>query len=261
MLYGNLAPNGCIVKNVEYQGLAAHASTPSGAINALYSANLGLSAVNALRETFDDQEHIRVHPIVTCGGTVVNAIPSCVRLESYVRGASMAGIQAVNQRVNRALAASAAALGAKVRLRDCPGYFPLHNDPNLIRLAGKAFAEVVGAGQVATDDEWGYGCTDMGDLSAVMPVLHPYAHGCAGTGHGSDYRIDDPVAACVVSAQAQLLLLCRLLENDAAQARRVAAEAKPLFAAKADFFDCIDRLFYDRQPVRYEEDGSIRLEL
>ena len=67
--------NGCIAKRVVYKGRAAHAGgSPHAGINALYAANLGMSAVNALRETFRDDEYIRVHPIVTAGGSMVNAI-------------------------------------------------------------------------------------------------------------------------------------------------------------------------------------------
>ena len=63
--------NGCMVKNITYHGKAAHAGgAPHQGVNALYAANLGLSAVNALRETFKDDDHIRVHPILTAGGVL-----------------------------------------------------------------------------------------------------------------------------------------------------------------------------------------------
>ncbi|HEU5323286.1 MAG TPA: M20/M25/M40 family metallo-hydrolase, partial [Methylomirabilota bacterium] len=56
--------NGCVVKTVRYLGRAAHAgSSPHAGVNALYAAQIGLMAVNALRETFRDQDTIRVHPI------------------------------------------------------------------------------------------------------------------------------------------------------------------------------------------------------
>ncbi|MBO5973339.1 MAG: amidohydrolase, partial [Clostridia bacterium] len=71
-----------------------------------------------LRETFRDTDQIRVHPIITAGGTVVNAIPETVRLESYVRGANVEAIESANKKVNRAIAASAAALGARVTIDD-----------------------------------------------------------------------------------------------------------------------------------------------
>jgi amidohydrolase len=51
--------NGCVVKNITFKGKAAHAGgAPQNGINALYAANLGMQAINALRETFCDNDHI-----------------------------------------------------------------------------------------------------------------------------------------------------------------------------------------------------------
>src|SRR2546426_789722 len=64
--------NGCIVKTVRYVGRAAHAGgAPHMGINALYAAQIGLMAINAIRETFRDEDTIRVHPIITHGGPQV----------------------------------------------------------------------------------------------------------------------------------------------------------------------------------------------
>ena len=99
----------------------------------------------------------------------------------------------------------------------------------------------------------------MGDLSSVMPVVHPYAGGAAGTGHGSDYRIADPYVACVRSAQLQLVMLARLLENGAAQARHVVETARPLFGSFADYFRAMDSFELERDMVRDGDDGSVTL--
>jgi len=78
--------NGCVVKTIRYIGKAAHAGgAPHMGINALYAANIALTAINALRETFREHDTIRVHPIITQGGIQVNVIPADVRLETYVR--------------------------------------------------------------------------------------------------------------------------------------------------------------------------------
>src|SRR5499433_1235405 len=120
--------NGCIVKTVRYIGRAAHAGgAPHLGINALYAANIGLAAINALRETFRDEDSIRVHPIITHGGSQVNVIPGEVRLETYVRGKTMEAILDANVKVNRALRAGALALGAQVEIETLPGYLPLFN--------------------------------------------------------------------------------------------------------------------------------------
>ena len=68
-----------------------------------------MNAANALRETFREKDCIRFHPITTSGGDAVNAIPDKVVMESYVRGSNSAAISRENEKINRALAGSAAA--------------------------------------------------------------------------------------------------------------------------------------------------------
>lgn len=254
--------NGCVIKQIEYIGRASHAGgAPHMGINALYAAELGMQAVNALRETFRDGDHIRFHPIITSGGTVVNAIPARVTLESYVRGASLEAISAANARINRALAASAAAIGAQIHIKDRPGYAPLINDSALKGIAARAAREIAGEDAVEVSDAWSTGCTDMGDLSAVMPAIQPYACGASGAGHGADYTITDPYTACVRSAQLQILMLAMLLENGAAEARQVIATAQPRFSSTADYFRTMDAFELDRDMLRYDESGDVTLEL
>lgn len=253
--------NGCIVKNIDYTGTAAHAGgAPHKGVNALYAATAGIQAVNALRETFQDNEHIRFHPIITEGGQAVNAIPHLVKIESYVRGASIEAIKAANERVNRALAASAAAFGANVHLGDRPGYFPLNNDENLRLIVKEAMEQVVPAEMVSFNDRWGTGCTDMGDVSAIMPAIHPYAAGAVGTGHGNDYYIKNPDLACVNPAKALCVTAYMLLKDEGEAAKKVIAEAKPIFKSQQEFLSFIDSLSLDLDAVTYCEDGAISIQ-
>ena len=219
--------NGCIVKTVRYLGRAAHAGgAPHMGINALYAAQIGLAAINALRETFRDEDTIRVHPIITHGGSQVNVIPGEVRLETYVRGRTVEAILDANKKVDRALRAGALALGATVEIETLPGYMPMTCDPlmarcyreNAVRLVGEEYYRQIGHRT---------GSTDMGDLSMVMPVLHPYVGGAAGTGHGADYRIVDKPLAYLVTAKALAAMVVDMLADGAAAAREVLAKARP----------------------------------
>lgn len=258
----NQGSNGCVLKQIEYIGKAAHAGgSPHLGVNALYAATQGLSAVNALRETFQDGDHIRFHPIITAGGTVVNAIPAHASIESYVRGATLEAIGAANRRINRALAAAAAAIGAQAHIKDAPGYTPLINDPIMTEAVLEAGRLVFGDDTIAQTGYWSTGCTDMGDLSAVMPAVHPYVSGAQGVGHGADYRIADPVKACVSSAAVQVVAAAKLLENDAALAKSVLANAKPRFSSHQAYFEAMDAFFLDRDVVSYEENGDVTLKL
>ena len=99
---------GCLAKKITYKGKASHAGgSPWNGLNALYAANCGLNAVNALRETFQEKDIIRVHPIITNGGAMVNAIPGEATIESYVRGASFEAMVRENKKVNRAFCGAA----------------------------------------------------------------------------------------------------------------------------------------------------------
>lgn len=256
----SLGCNGCVVKLVEFQGVAAHAGgSPHKGVNALYAANLALNAINALRETFTDASHTRVHPILTSGGSCVNVIPDSVCMESYVRGVSDEAIVSANDKVNRAIAASAAAMGANAHLRDIPGYFPLSNDPGM----ADVFVEAMGSefDEVLHRQVRGSGCTDAGDLSSVMPTVHPYVSGAAGSGHGPDYRIVDPETACVTSAKVQVRALQLLLQNGAERAQAILQNFTPVFPSIADYIAFTDRMDKDVQLVTYQPDGSVLLNL
>lgn len=213
--------NGCVVKQVVYTGRAAHAGgAPHSGVNALKAAALGLQAIDANRETFKDDDHIRVHPIITKGGELVNVVPADVRLETYVRGASTEAIVAAAAKVDRSLVAGAMALGAKVEIRTLPGYMPT-------RPCG-AFGEVYkrNALQFIAEGDWSEptfmaGSTDMGDVSHLMPTIESRAGGASGTGHGADYRIADPDVAYILPAKAAACTIIDLLVDGAAAAREI----------------------------------------
>jgi amidohydrolase len=219
--------NGCVVKTIRYLGRASHAGgAPHMGINALYAANLALMAINALRETFREQDTIRVHPIITHGGVQVNVIPAEVRLETYVRGKTLEAILEANAKVDRALQAGALALGAQVEIETLPGYMPLFNNmqmaeifkTNAVALVGEANFTAIGHRT---------GSTDMGDISHVMPTLHPYMGGASGTGHGADFQISDPKLAYLGPAKALAMTAVDLLWGEADTARDILSAAKP----------------------------------
>jgi amidohydrolase len=219
--------NGCIVKTVRYVGRAAHAGgAPHMGVNALYAAQIGLAAINAIRETFRDEDTIRVHPIITHGGSQVNVIPGEVRLETYVRGRTVEAILDANRKVDRALRAGALALGAKVEIETLPGYMPMQCDATMARYFRETAVRLVGEEHYR---QIGHrtGSTDMGDLSQVMPVLHPYIGGARGTGHGADYAIVDKPLAYLGPAKALAAMVVDMLWDGAAAAREVLRTNRP----------------------------------
>ncbi|MBQ8588485.1 MAG: amidohydrolase [Clostridia bacterium] len=248
---------GCIAKQITYKGKASHAGgSPWNGINALYAANCGLNAVNAIRETFKEADIIRVHPIITDGGAMVNAIPETAKLESYIRGASFEAMKEANKKVNRALSGAALSIGANVDISDIPGYAPLVNDQNMVKVAREAATLSVPQHEFTYNDVIGSGSTDMGDLSGIMPVVHPYAGGAKGTSHGSDYYIEDPVAACVDSAKLQLAMLHVLLSDGAVRAKKIIEEFEPMFDTPKAYLDYVDEINASGDRIVYEEDGT-----
>ena len=252
--------NGVILKEATFLGVGAHsAGSPHMGINALYAANCGLQAANSLRETFPDDDHIRFHPIITKGGDAISTISDRVVVESYIAASSLEAIARENRKVNRAFAGAAAAMGAQVRLEDQHGYAPLVMDPTLKELFDQVGAEILGEDRLTFNNAWGSGCSDLGDVSCVMPVIHPEIGGSSGTDHSKDYFITDPVLACVGSAKVQCAMLVRLLENDAAEAGRVLAEGRQDYPTIAEYLAQIDALCIDRQSVTYDGERGARL--
>lgn len=253
---------GCLAKNIIYKGKAAHAGgSPWNGCNALYAANCGINAANALRETFKEADIIRFHPIITHGGDIVNGIPSVVRMESYVRGKTFDAIIEANKKINRALAGAALSIGANIEIIDIPGYAPTQNATDLVDVTCDAMAAILPGEVFTVSERTGSGSTDMGDLSSVMPIVHPYAGGAVGTAHGSDYYIEDPERACVNSAKMQLAMLRLLLENGAARAKEIISNYEPPFPSIADYLSFMDSLEDRGDRITYREDGTAEVRL
>ena len=77
------------------------------------------------------------------------------------------------------------------------------------------------------------GSTDMGDISHVMPTLHPYMGGAQGSGHGADYSIADPRLAYIEPAKQLALMAVDMLYGGAEGARAVLRAEKPRLTKEA----------------------------
>jgi len=220
--------NGTVAKQIQFIGRGAHAGgAPHRGINALNAAMIALSAINTQRETFKDADTIRVHPIITRGGEAVNIVPADVRMETFVRGKTLEAIKDANEKVDRALRAGALAVGGSVRITTLPGYLPMANDPNLQQVYKSNAISVAGKGKVVPGGRHGTGSTDMGDVSHIMPAIHPFAGGATGISHGNDYLIEDYQLAVINPAKAMAMTVVDLLADGAAKAKEVLARSKP----------------------------------
>ena len=131
-----------------------------------------------------------------------------------------------NRKVDRALRAGAMAVGAKVAIQTIPGYLPLMQDQNLAAAFQPNAAALVGAENVGHVSHR-TGSTDMGDVSQLMPAIHPYVGGATGLGHGADYVVQDYNLAVITSAKAMAATVVDLLADGASHGGKIVAEHQP----------------------------------
>ena len=214
--------NGFTAKLINYKGKAAHAgAAPFDGVNALNAAMLGLMAVHAQRETFKDEDHIRVHPIITKGGDIVNVVPADVRLETYVRGNNTEAIMNASEKVNRAFQAGGAAVGAECEIIELPGYLPVVQCDDLNDLMYEELKTLVGEDVMKVCPGFGGGSTDQGDVSHLIPSIQSYFAGVEGGLHSRDFRMIDKDLTMLTAAKAMLCLVIELLYDHAAAGKKV----------------------------------------
>ena len=255
-----IGSNGVLRKSTVLKGVAAHAGgNPYDGINALNAAATCITTLNSLRETFKEEDFVRVHSIITKGGDAVNAVPEKVVMESYVRAASVKALKKTNEKVNRTISACAAAFGAKVEITDMPGSEALHDDENLLSAAKEVLTELVGADAIGYRP-WLASSTDMGDVSTLFPAIHAYACGASGTIHSKDFIISDPVNACVNNARFQVGLIVKLLENGGKVANEIIEKFKPQFNSVDEYIEHKLSTSMSKDTVLYNEDGTVTLD-
>lgn len=251
--------DGCITKHFEFEGKSSHAGiSPHLGINALYAASLGIQACNSLRETFEEKDYIRWHPIITQAGVAANAIPEIAKMDAYLRAATFEKMIETNIKINRALAGSAAALGANVRIIDTPGNMPLHCNEDVNKLYVDVVDELFGKGEIYNKG-WETSSCDMGDISTLIPAIQATTTGASGSIHGKDFNISDPIKACVNPAKIMACMVYELLSNEAGLAKTIIEEYDPVFNSKEEYFKAIDVIQRNQLAVKYNEDGSILL--
>jgi len=237
--------NGFIAKRATFIGTSAHAGAePDRGVNALNAASLALLAIHAQRETFRDDDHIRVHPVMKSGGTAVNTVPDLAELETYVRGASWEAIRAASAKVDRALAAGAIAIGARVRIDNTPGYQPFRPDARLGDVLGAAVGTVVDTARIDFHDR-SYASDDIGDVAALVPTCQLGYSGFSGTIHGADFLCADPVHAYHEPARIIACTALRLALDGGALAASIRSAFVPAFSVD-EYIDSLESLFISR---------------
>ena len=250
---GATSNNGFVSKVIRYKGVAAHAAgAPYKGINALNAASLGLSALAYQRETFKDEDHVRVHPIITKGGNLVNVVPDEVVIETLVRASNKDAIADAAFKTDRAFKAGAAAIGATCQITTAPGYLPTLKTPadeDVLAAAKIAAATSEKEYTVVEKDITHHsgGSTDVGDVQHIQPVLTFNTGGKVNGLHTVDFDIVDEELAYIVTAKIFALSAYRLLRNGAIKAKEIVKNYHPVFT-KEEYIQYMDSfLTYEEQ--------------
>jgi len=217
---------------------------------------LGLQACNDLRETLQEKDCTRFHPIIKGANCAVNIIPDEMVIESYVRGTSLEAMVRENTKFNRALAGGALAMGAKVTLCDRPGYAPEIHDDRFTELCEEACCDLVGRDRVVFPDTIHPASSDFGDITCVMPGVQFYCAGAVGAIHGTYWYITEPERAVLNAAKVQLFIMDRLMSDNCEKAVEIVENSRPQFGSIKEYFDYIDALVLDKDAVTYDENGN-----
>ena len=162
----------CSELKVEFFGKASHAAAaPEEGINALDALLLTFNNINALRQTFGPKD--RVAGVILAGGEASNIIPAHTSAEFSVRSLTSIRRDELVKKIIVCAQAGAQAIGCRLEFKVTNGYKEII--PNKV-LAGffKSNLELLGRVIVDPDPNERMGSTDMGDISHLVPSIHPY---------------------------------------------------------------------------------------
>lgn len=235
--------NGFISKHVTFLGVASQAGiAPHEGVNTLNMATLATNNINAQRETFKDEDKVRISTIINHGGDIVNVVPSKVTIEAIVRAATVEAMIDANEKVNRSLNAAAMALGGEVIIEDMIGYLTLDSDNNMDAVFKKNYLEIVGGNEECIVDVINSaGSTDFGDISQIIPCIHPWIGGVTGSLHTKEYHISNEELAYITPAKAMDMTLIDLLIDGSSLAKYIISNFNPKFITKESYLEFMDK--------------------
>lgn len=157
---------------ITYTGRTAHAAAmPHHGVNAADAMMVAQVAISAYRQQMVPGGV--VSGVVTSGGEAANVIPGRVTAEYDCRAASMEELRGLQERVRACFEAGALATGAELALERLGNdYADLRQDLDMSELYREA-AGALGRRVPARDPALRAGSTDMGNVSRVLPSLHP----------------------------------------------------------------------------------------
>lgn len=156
----------------EFIGKPAHAAAcPEQGINALDAVIQLFNGINAYRQHITSD--VRIHGIITHGGDAPNIIPEYAKARFFIRAATREACDLVTNRVIDIAEGAALAAGAKLNV------IAFQNKVDNLLLNRKFDSIFIGSMKylgidIDTDIDKGLGSTDAGNISQVVPTIHPY---------------------------------------------------------------------------------------
>ena len=238
---GSGSCNGFVSKVIRIKGKAAHAAAaPDQGVYALSAVSLGLQALGLNRETFRDEDNVRVHPILTKGGNLVNVVPDEAVIETLVRGRTLEAFSDAALKTDRSFKAGAMALGADYRIETMPGYLP-EIPQEAPKEMIEAFDELTDHNFEVTDKNMhSNGSTDVGDVQHLLPVITFKTGGMAGGLHQDNFDIVDEDTAYILTAKMFAISAYRLLKDGAAVGKSIRDGYEPKFKNKEEYVAYMD---------------------
>lgn len=159
------------VLDVKFYGKSAHASENADeARNALDAMISYFNGVAQLRQHIKKSQ--RVHGVILDGGKAANIIPDFTHARFYTRATSRKELNVLTEKVKQIARGAAIQTGCDYEFGPIQnGVNELIKSPKLDDLFEKYAIEM---GEAVIDDDFGYGSTDTGNVSHVVPTIHPH---------------------------------------------------------------------------------------
>jgi len=155
-----------------YRGLTAHAAgCPEKGINALNAVIMLFNGIDAIRQHVTPD--VRMHGVIVKGGVAANIVPDEAVAQFYIRAATKETLATVKEKVLDIAKGAELMTGATLKVRNYElSYDDLKTDPDLSKMFCDNL-EMLGVTDIEPPKR-GAGSSDIGNVSNVVPAIHPY---------------------------------------------------------------------------------------
>ncbi len=156
----------------KYKGKTSHAATsPEQGINALDSVIQLFNGINALREHLPTD--VRVHGIISEGGQAPNIVPDLAIAQFYVRAKERTTLNEVVNKIKNIAHGAALMTGSEIEISNYQiSYDNMVTNKHLSQTFTGNLKGITG--QSVKLAEHSNGSIDMGNVSRVVPAIHPF---------------------------------------------------------------------------------------